>query len=166
MRHALSADGVLRAAALEGKAHADQRNGVLLDEPGRNAAGAFHHLDVHGFSPACWKEERHENQNGRKERGPGASAGRGAPHVRHGILLHSLPAPGLSAAVLSGSEGTGIRVPVTELRISRCLAATRAMSSTVTLAMAAGKALTSSMVWPSRAPSAYRLASALWLSDS
>src|SRR5262249_46190367 len=164
MGHAVFASGVLGAAALEGEAHADQRHGMLLDEPGRNAAGALHHLDVHGHSPACWKEEPGENEKARKERR--LAAGAGAPYVPHGILLHSLPGPGLSAASLSGSEGTGISVPVTELRISRCLAATRAMSATVTLAMAAGKSLTCSMVWPSRAPSAYRLASALWLSDS
>src|SRR5262249_27250208 len=106
----------------------------------------FHHLDVHGLSPACWKEEGGEGEKGRKEKSPAAGAGRRAPHVPHGVLLHSLPAIGLSAAVLSGSDGTGIRVPVTELRISRWLAATRAMSSAVIPAMAAGQSLTCSMV--------------------
>ena len=52
---ALLARGVLRVAALEGEAHGDQRHAVLLDEPGRYAAGALHHLDLHGLGPARWE---------------------------------------------------------------------------------------------------------------
>ena len=45
---AFLADGVLRAAALEGEAHRHHRHGVLLDEPGLDAAGALDGLDFHG----------------------------------------------------------------------------------------------------------------------
>jgi hypothetical protein len=40
---------------LEGEAHGDQWDGVLLDEPGRYAAGAFDNLDFHGLGPADWE---------------------------------------------------------------------------------------------------------------
>ena len=55
MRHPLLAERGLSAAALEGEAHGDQRDGVLLDEPGRYAAGAFDNLYLHGLGPADWE---------------------------------------------------------------------------------------------------------------
>ena len=57
IRQALLALRVLGSSALEGKAQRDQRNAVLLDEPGRYPAGAFHHLNLHGLRPARWNDK-------------------------------------------------------------------------------------------------------------
>ena len=66
------------------------------------------------------------------------------------VLIQDLSATAFAAASESGA--VGISQPVTERRMSKCLAAARFTSSTVTLEMAAGQALTCSMVRPSSMP--------------
>ena len=50
--HAFLAGRVLRAAALERKAHGDERNAAFLDQPGRDASRALDLLDFHCQCPA------------------------------------------------------------------------------------------------------------------
>ena len=118
--HAFLAGRVLRAAALERKAHGDERHAVLLDQPGRDAARTLDLLDFHGQCPAGGERrnggcKRQDQQHGHD---PMASHACAWSSRNHHCTLPQLSSPAAARRgqrVLSGLDAAGTSVPVTEL---------------------------------------------------
>ena len=86
VRQPLLAGRILRAAALEGKAHRDQRHAVLLHQPSRDAPWGFDLLNFHGQCSAGG--ERREGDCERQDQQPGHEPSAGPRALRERLEHH------------------------------------------------------------------------------
>ena len=135
---------VLRRAAAEGETNGDDRDGIILDQPGMDALRGDDILDGDGgIRPAGKHRQPAKDDESRKDAGHGGSAG-GQVHSGRLRPHQFVPFSGGQFMLLSG----GRRYPVTERVGSRYFAAASLTWSAVTALMRSGHSSTSLTVPP------------------